>query len=270
MCCKTFFQNQRIDRAGVLAVRLEKLILVSFILSCFALALFTWEMVSLERIILGPVLGISAAWLVWMFGWKGAVNRNPALLFMYFLLTFCGSVFLLIAFFLTSIGGSVVTVVALNECASNPNCPNQDQAAADADRSPLIILMIFGISTLLWLVPLFFNIIGLVLSFHCRRELLGQKGSPVLQKIVEDTEAFPMMPLHKEVEEQPQQQQQQQIPPQFYIPQPQQGQGFYMPMPPHPMGYQPVSPYPGSPQVMYIPAYPGPHQQQFAPQMQQQ
>jgi len=183
MC--NYFQKQRVDVAGVLAVRLQKLLVVFYSFSLISVAFFGYVNLT-QHLVIWPFLLLSLCWLVWGIGWKGASQRQPCLLLAYFVFTLIGSVLLLIGFVMTSVGGSIVTVLNLNDCIENGNCHDsmdQQQAEKDMENYPLIIAFIFGFSILIFIVPLFMNIIGMFLALAVRAELKSTRPLPGNNKL---------------------------------------------------------------------------------------
>jgi len=168
-----FFEKQRTDAAGVLAVRLEKLLMIFYFLSFIGLGINVAEMVAWKLFMPGPLMITLIAWFVWWLGWRGATKRRPCSLLAYFIFTLIGSIFQLIGFFLTSVGGSLITVLLLNKCATDATCPHQADASRLVQEYPWIIAIIFIFSICIYIIPLFLNIIGLFLSMAIRKELLA-------------------------------------------------------------------------------------------------
>jgi len=168
-----FFERQRIDTAGILAVRLEKLLIMFFSLSFIGLGLNIAEMIAWKVVLLGPIMFTMVAWFVWWLGWRGATQRKPCALLAYFIFTLIGAILQLVGFFLTSVGGSLITVLLLNKCAEDVSCPHFINARKLLEEYPWIIAGIFVFSIFVYIIPLFMNIIGLFLSMAVRKELLA-------------------------------------------------------------------------------------------------
>jgi hypothetical protein len=172
MGCK-FFDKQRVDTAGILGVRLEKLLMTFFFLSFIGLGINIAEMVIWKVVLMGPLLFTMIAWFVWWLGWRGATQRKTCALLAYFIFTLIGAIFQLIGFFLTSVGGSLITVLLINQCAEDTACPQNVHAKHLLEEYPWIIAVIFIFSIVVYIIPLFMNIIGLFLSMAMRKELLA-------------------------------------------------------------------------------------------------
>jgi len=233
----TYFDQQRTDVAGVLAVRLQKLILISFALSALYLGFFLWEGLNLHSLPLGPIAIILVSWLACYIGFKGARNRNPRMLFVYIVFSAVGSFILLLSFLFASVGGSVATVLLLDKCASDPKCEKHAEAQKDMENYPLIIAVIFVVSVILFVVPLFFSVLGMFLASLVRKHLLvlhsqdRQMSVMERQKLpqTEDVSSYAMKPISTPA---PEVQMQSAPMPMFFHPQVQH-QG-YIPAPTHP------------------------------------
>jgi hypothetical protein len=170
-----YFKKQRIDRAGILAVRLQKLLIFLYAISLLAVALDIYVSIKLKVVLLLPFMILIGNWIVWFVGFRGAAIRHQSLLALYFGFTLVGSILQVLAFLFTSVGGSLITIFYLNKCARDEDCPEHVHAVETLKKYPVIIAFFFGLSILFWVIPLFFNIIGLALSHTIRKELKAIK-----------------------------------------------------------------------------------------------
>jgi len=244
-----FFDKQRVDTAGVLAVRLEKLLITFFVLSFLDVGFNVLLMMKVHEFNLLPFIFIGIAWFVWYLGWKGATQRKPCCLMAYFVLTLIGAIFQIIGFFLTSVGGSLVTIMLLNSCAQDTGCTHYVNAKQLLSEYPWIITGIFVFSIVVYIIPLFLNVIGLFLSMAVRKELLAIRKAETLCLQEEgncNSAKSDFAPVKMEQEEQ--QQQPEMSAPVFYAT-PQQNMSF---MPTQYMPLQVVNSN-GEPSVVFVP-----------------
>jgi len=200
-----------------LAVRLEKLLIIFFVLSFLDVGANVYLMLKVHDFNLFPFVFIGIAWFVWYLGWKGATQRKPCCLMAYFVLTLIGAIFQIIGFFLTSVGGSLVAVMLLNACASDLNCTDFAESKKLLAAYPLIIATIFAFSIIVYILPLFLNVIGLFLSMAIRKELLAIRKSETLCLQEEgncNTAKSDFAPVN--MEQEPEEQQPQMSAPVFY------------------------------------------------------
>jgi len=244
-----FFDKQRIDTAGVLAVRLEKLLIIFFVLSWFDVGANVFFMMQGSGFNLFPFIFIGIAWFVWFLGWKGATERKPCCLMAYFVLTLIGAIFQVIGFFVTSVGGSLFTILLLNQCATDNECAHNVDAKSLLKEYPWIITAIFAISIVIYIIPLFLNVIGLFLSMAIRKELLVLKRAETLSLQEEgNCNTAKTDCVKMEQEQEPQQQQPDMGVPIFYAMPQQQNMSFvpqYMPLQ--------VAGNNGAPTVVFVP-----------------
>jgi len=244
MGCK-FFDKQRVDTAGVLAVRLEKLLIIFFALSFLDVGANLFLMVKYNGFSLMPFIFTGIAWFVWYLGWKGATQRNPCCLMAYFVMTLIGAILETIGFFLTAVGGSLVTIMFLNDCAQDTGCTKYIDAKELLAEYPWIITAIFVVSIIVYIIPLFLNVIGLFLSMAIRKELLAIRKAETLCLQEEGncntakSDFAPVKMVQEEQEQQPQM-----SAPVFYAA-PQQNMYSYMPLQ--------VNGNNGEPTVVFVP-----------------
>jgi len=154
------FDKQRFDKAGVLAVRLQKLMIVMFILSLFPFGCTIHEMVQTHRVKFFPLFMFAIAWGIWIVGFKGARKRCPCWLMAFSIVSLIGAVIEIAGFFWVSVGGSVSIIVTLDKCATDPTCPDQAKANEELKQYPIILLSMFALSFLFFLVPFIMNVSG--------------------------------------------------------------------------------------------------------------
>jgi len=130
-------------------------------------------MIHWQTLFIFPFAVTAVAWGVWLLGWKGATKRNPCALMGYFVFTLIGAIFQVLGFFFTSVGGSLITVLVLNKCAQDAECPDTMESRRLLPEYPWIITVIFVFSIVVYIIPLFLNVIGLFLSMAIRKELLA-------------------------------------------------------------------------------------------------
>jgi len=242
------FDKQRFDKAGVLAVRLQKLLITMFILSLIPFACTIHEMVQVHRVHFFPLFVFAIVWGVWFLGFRGARKRSTCRLMAYWILTFIGAVVEIVGFFWVSVGGSVAVILTLDQCAKDPSCPEQSKANEELQKYPYILLSMFAVSFLFFLLPFVLNVLGLALAWNIRKELnVIKKGQ---QAAIEEGAMMNSPDFKLEqfaTDNKQEQQQQQQQPTMFYA----------APDNPHiQQGYFPVNSYhPGSGgMVVMIPA----------------
>jgi len=196
-----FFDNQRIDRAGILAVRLEKLVLIFYLLSLLEIGFFVY-MSTIIPAFLG-VLAIACvasvvAWIVWFIGWKGATKRNPLYLMVYFIQTLIGSI-LQVMFGFPFVMSSSILMTSLAAFASEGIVWREGIVIASA---------ILG-----FVAPLALNILAMYYAIAIRRAILISKRPEVLRNQEEGScNSVTMDYIPVNLDQQPQQPQQE-LPP---------------------------------------------------------
>jgi hypothetical protein len=241
-----FFTKQRYDYAGMLAVRLQKFIILLFILSLFWFGMHVHSMVKHGQFFAGPFIGANLSWLVMYAGFIGAYRRNTALLMFYFIVSLLGALALIAGFVVASVG---ISLAVLHDCQERAGC----DARAEAPKDVTVVTAIVFAFTI---VPLLLKVVGAVLALVTRREILiaraeaAAKHSMMEEGITipaDEVVEFPKagkvdMP---EVPQQPQQQIQYMPMPAFYPP-----SGQVEPQAWQSQGYQPMGAY-SQPLVYY-------------------
>jgi len=176
MGCR-FFDKQRIDHAGILAVRLQKYIIFMWVLSSLGMGANIYLMARYEGFDPAPFISVAIQWLVLYMGFMGAYKRNTCLLLGFFLLFMFAAIMIILGFVFFSLAGSLAMVHTCAEHADHCNVRHD---------TPKIVGMVTGIGFAFTLVPLILVVVGAVLSFVTRKEILKARRAIVEAEKMEE------------------------------------------------------------------------------------
>jgi len=247
--CKSYFAKQRIDIAGVLSVRLQKLLLISLVVVLFPLGITFYDIFAHNIIYLGTLNYCLLTIFIISIGWRGAKNRNGCALLAFFVMTMFMSIYLLVGFLGDSVGRSIHTILELNKCAQDIKCKDHAQAKAEETQYNWIVFLYFVHAILNWVIPLFFHIISMFLSLAVRKELMivKQKEKDATPLVINEEEGYSLDTLEGGKQQQHVEQQPSAVPaPIFYTPQ--------GPVVATPQGYLPLPPSYMQNMMVYMPS----------------